>query len=70
MTKLIVSFRTFAKAPENPTFCAHRIFVYFVWISKQTAISCNRLVFINKTESVYCTVRPKCLTILQNILSL
>jgi len=70
MTKLIVAFRNFANAPKSSTFFAHRVFMYFVWISEHTAISSNWLVFINKTERLYCAARPKCLTILQNILSL
>jgi len=41
----------------------------FVWISEQTAIislhSNNGLVFINKTECVYCAVRAGNLNIIQ-----
>jgi len=39
--EVIVSFRKFVKAPKSSTVCAHRVFMYFVWISKQTAISFN-----------------------------
>ena len=41
MTKLIVAFRNFANAPKSSTFFAHRVFMYFVWISEHTAISSN-----------------------------
>jgi hypothetical protein len=47
----------------NPTFCPHRVFMCFVWISEQTAIislySINWLVFITETECVYCAVRAE-----------
>jgi len=40
-------------------------FVYFVWISEQTANvvlhNIKRLVFITETESVYCAVRTESL---------
>ena len=46
---------------SNSTFCAHSVFVCFVWISEQTAIislyNINWLVFTTETESVYFTVR-------------
>jgi predicted GNAT family N-acyltransferase len=42
------------------TFCPHSVFMYFVWIWEQTAIislyRINWLVFITKTECVYCAV--------------
>jgi hypothetical protein len=42
------------------------VFMRFVWISEQTAIvslySINWLVFITKTECVYCAVRTLCTT--------
>jgi hypothetical protein len=45
----------------NSTFCAHSVFMCFVWISEQTAIislySINWLVFVTETECVYCAVR-------------
>ena len=41
----------------------------FVWISEQTAIislyNINWLVFVTKTECVYCVVRTECLNIIQ-----
>ena len=41
------------------------MYMYFVWISEQTAITSlydiNLLVFINETESVYCAVRTESL---------
>ena len=50
----------------NSTFCPSSVFIYFVWISEQTAIislySINWLVFITETESVYCAVRTVYLT--------
>jgi predicted GNAT family N-acyltransferase len=43
------------------TFCAHSVFMCFVWIWEQTAIislySINWLVFVTETECVYCAVR-------------
>jgi hypothetical protein len=46
---------------KNSTFHPHSVFMYFVWISEQTAIiflyNINWLVFITETESVYCAVR-------------
>ena len=46
---------------NNSTFCLHRIFIGFVWISEQTAIisvySINWTVCITETESVYSVVR-------------
>ena len=48
---------------NNSTFCPHTVFMYFVWISEQTAIislySINRLVCITQTQCVYCAVRTK-----------
>ena len=53
----------------NPTFCPHRVFMYFVWIWEQTAIislySINWLVFITETESVYFAVRTGSLYVIQ-----
>ena len=52
---------------HNSTFCPHTIFMYFVWISEQTAIislySINWLVFIAETECVYCAVRSELLSV-------
>jgi hypothetical protein len=46
---------------NNFTFCPHRLYLCFVWISEQTAIislySVNWLVFITETECVYYAVR-------------
>jgi hypothetical protein len=46
---------------KNYTFCPHSVFMYSLWISKQTAIislySINWLVSINEKECVYCAVR-------------
>ena len=56
---------TFSKS----TFCPHSVFVYFVWISEQTAIislyNINWLVFITETVCVYCAVRAELLSIIQ-----
>ena len=45
----------------NSTFCPHSVFMCFVWIWEQTAIislyNINWLVFITKTDCVYCAVR-------------
>jgi len=50
---------------SNSTFCPHSVFLCFVWIWERTAIislySINWLVFITKTECVYCAVQTKCL---------
>jgi len=46
---------------KHSTSCPHSVFMCFVWISEQTAIislyNINWLVFITKTECVYCAVR-------------
>jgi hypothetical protein len=43
------------------TFCPHSVFMCFLWISERTAIislySINWLVFITKTECIYCAVQ-------------
>ena len=53
---------------HNSTFCPRSVFMCFVWISEQTAIislySINWLVFITKTECVYCAVRTGSLYII------
>ena len=50
------------------------VFVWFVWMSEQTAIisvySINWFVIITETESFYCAVRTKCITMTQVYLSL
>ena len=52
----------------NSTFCPHSVFMCFVWIWEQTTIislySINWLVFITKTECVYCAVRTGSLYII------
>jgi hypothetical protein len=52
----------------NSKFCPHSVFVYFVWISEQTAIislyNINWLVCITETECVYCAVRTGYLCVL------
>ena len=52
---------------NNSTFCPHSVFMCFVWISVQTAITSqyniNWLVFITEMECVYCAVRPEYLNI-------
>jgi hypothetical protein len=57
----LVTFRTAVVTLKNATFCPHSAFTCFVWISEQIAIislhNINWLVFIPKTESVYCAVR-------------
>ena len=46
---------------NDSTFCPHSVFMCFVWIWEQTAITSlyniNWLVFITETECVYCAVR-------------
>ena len=53
----------------NSTFCPHRVFMCFVWISEQTAIislyTINWLVCTTETECVYCAVRTGSLNITQ-----
>jgi hypothetical protein len=55
-----VPLATYAKAPKNSTFFPQSAFMYFVWISEQTAIifrcSMNWLLFIDETARVYCAV--------------
>ena len=64
--------RTASLTFSNSTFCPHSVFMYFVWISEQTAIislySINWLIIITGTECVYCAVRTGCwnCTLLQN----
>jgi hypothetical protein len=54
----------------NSTFCQHSVFMCFVWIREQTAIislySINWLVFVTKTECVYCAVGAESLFIIQH----
>ena len=54
---------------SNSTFCAHNVFMCFVWIWEQTEIislnSINWLVFITETECIYCAVRIGSLCIIQ-----
>jgi len=58
----VVTICTISLTYNNSTFCPHSVFMYFVWISEQTAIislySNNWLVFITKTVCVYCAVQP------------
>jgi len=46
---------------NNSTFCPHRVFMCFVWISELTATislyNNNWLFFISETESVYWAVQ-------------
>jgi hypothetical protein len=53
----------------NSPFCAHSVFMCFVWISEQTAIislcSLYWLVFITETEIVYCAVRTGSLSVIR-----
>ena len=57
----VVTIYTTSLTFNNSAFCPHSVFMWFVWISEQTAIislySINWLVFVTKTESVYCAVR-------------
>jgi hypothetical protein len=68
MTKLIVAFRNFAKAPKNSIICPQTVFMCFVSISEQTAIkslySINRLIFIMVIKCVYWAERTESLKIL------
>jgi len=53
----------------NATFCPYGVFMCFVWIWEQTAItslySINWLVCITETQSVHCAVRTGSLCIIQ-----
>ena len=57
----MVALWTASLTSSNSTFCPHREFMCFVWISEQTAIislyNINWLVCITETECVYCAVR-------------
>ena len=48
---------------SNSTFCPHSVFMCFVWICEQTAITSlyniNWLVFITEMKRVYCAVRTE-----------
>jgi hypothetical protein len=48
-------------------------FMRFLWLSEETAIFClciiNSLVFITKTECVYCVVRTESLNVIEGQLS-
>jgi hypothetical protein len=74
MTKVIIPFRNFANAPKHSTFCPQSVFMCFVWIWVQTAItflySINWLVFITETVSAYCAVRTGYLNTIKINLSL
>jgi hypothetical protein len=67
----VVTICTASLTFSNPTFCPHSVCMCFVWMWEQTAIislyNINWLVFITKTESVYCAVRTECLNINQVI---
>jgi len=56
----VVTICTASLTFNNSTFCPHSVFMCFVLISEQTAItslySINWLVFITETECVYCAV--------------
>ena len=65
----VVTICTTSLTFNNSTFCPHSVFVRFVWISQQTAItslySINWLVFITETEDVYCAVRTGSMLIIE-----
>jgi len=69
MYRTVVTICTTSLTLNNSTFCAHSVFMCFVWISEQTAIislyNINWLVFITETECVYCAVRTGCLEAVQ-----
>jgi hypothetical protein len=69
LQRSVVTIRTTSLPLTNPTFCPHSAFLYFAWISEQTAIispySINWLVVISETECVYCAVRTGYLYIIQ-----
>ena len=69
MTKPIVASRNFANAPKNYIFLPQSKFLCFLWISEQRPFICLLniywLVFIAKTECVYCAVRTGYLNIIQ-----
>ena len=69
MTKLIVDFCNFAKAPKNPTERPHGVLTCFVWIS-DVELSYWILVFVTEMASVYCVVRTESLNIMQVAISL
>ena len=60
MYRTVVTICTASLTFNNSTFCPHSVFICFVWISEHTAIislyNIKWLVFITKTESVYCAV--------------
>jgi len=61
MYRPVVIVCTASLTLTNSTFCPHGVFMCFVWIWEQTAIislcSIDWLVFITKTQCVYCAVR-------------
>jgi hypothetical protein len=64
MYRTVVTICTASLTFNNSTFCPHRVFMCFVYISEKTAIislySINWLVCITETECVYCAVRTGC----------
>ena len=61
MYRTVVTICTTSLTLNNSTFSPHSVFMWFVWISEQTAIislyNINWLVCITETEGVYCAVR-------------
>ena len=75
MYRTVVTICTANLTFNNCTFCPHSVFMCFVWISEQTAItrislySINRVVFITEMESVYCAVRTGSLNTIYGVFS-
>ena len=63
MHRTMVTICTASSTFSNSTFCPHSVFMCFVWIWEQTAItslySINWLGCITETECVYCAVRAQ-----------
>jgi hypothetical protein len=63
MTKLIVAFRNFAKAPKNSTFFKRTVFTYCVGSSEQRAVFPYSMLtecsVILEMECVYSAVRAE-----------
>jgi hypothetical protein len=62
----IISYVPLCLTSNNSTFCPHRVFMCFVWISEQAATMSlyiiNWRVFITEKECVYCAIRTGSLT--------
>ena len=70
----VVTICTTSSTFKNSTFCPHSVFMCFVCISEQTAITSlynfNWLVFVTQTQCVYCAVRTGTSNVIQIISAL